>query len=112
MSAAATAGWLALAVVGCGAPDRSAQVRQLRDEIGKMPGVQSVDPGVGRHGVEEGRITQLSVYASDLAMAYRDLKSVIATLTPTKTLPLELDWSRMVETDNFHRFAGSVELPN
>jgi hypothetical protein len=269
---AAAAGWLVLLAIGCGAPDRSAQVRQLRDEIGKMPGVESVDPvytndfengseldldvtmpaatedqiaavasrintikgrdftdyrqltkfvvgdglevkcgaelnpqqiaddahrlrlvrasvprgriewsrggalprlevwdventrqvlttvlaGMGSEPmtayirsleptksatwevsspwstqqrsqaddllarlvlpvyyvrVNDGRITQLSVYVADPATAYRDLKSVISVMAPTKDRPLELDWSRMVDPDNFHQFRGSVQIP-
>jgi hypothetical protein len=269
---AAAAGWLVLAAIGCGAPDRSGQVRQLRDDIAKMPGVESVDPGytndfengselnlvvamptatedqivavasrintikgrdftdyrqltkfivgdglevkcgaelntrqiaddthrlrlirggVPRGRIEwsrggalprlevwdventadvlttvlasigsepmtvyirsleptkfptwevslplnaqqrsqidgllsrvalpvyyvrvgDGRITQLSVYVADPATAYRDLKSVISAMAPTKEHPLELDWSRMVDPDNFHQFTGSVQIP-
>jgi hypothetical protein len=61
--------------------------------------------------VDEGRITQLSVYVADPATAYRDLKSVISAMAPTKEHRLELDWARMVDPDNFHQFAGSVQIP-
>jgi hypothetical protein len=32
-------------------------------------------------------------------------------MAPTKEHPLELDWARMVDPDNFHQFAGSVQVP-
>ncbi len=59
----------------------------------------------------DGRITRLSVYVADSATAYRDLKSVISVMAPTKDHPVELDWSRMADPDNFHRFTGSVRIP-
>lgn len=42
---------------------------------------------------------------------YADLTSVIATVAPTKESPLQLDWSRPVEPDNFHQFTGPLKAP-
>lgn len=62
--------------------------------------------------IDNARITALSVYITDTARAYGDLKSVISTVAPTKASPLQLEWSRMVEPDNFHQFTGSLKAPN
>lgn len=62
--------------------------------------------------VDDARITALSVYITNTAEAYRDLKSVISTVAPTKQQPLQLEWSRKVEPDNFHQFTGSLKVPN
>lgn len=62
--------------------------------------------------VDNARITALSVYITDPATAYRDLKSVISTVAPTKQHPLQLQWHLMVEPDNFHQFTGDLQVPD
>lgn len=62
--------------------------------------------------IDDARITELSVYITNTAEAYRDLKSVISTLAPTKQRPLQLEWSRKVEPDNYHQFTGSLKVPD
>lgn len=62
--------------------------------------------------IDHANITALSVYITDTARAYGDLKSVISTVAPTKQQPLQLEWSRMVEPDNFHQFIGSLKTPS
>ncbi|OBK12822.1 hypothetical protein [Mycobacterium sp. 1245852.3] len=62
--------------------------------------------------VDDARITALSVYITDPATAYRDLKSVISTVAPTKQHPLQLQWHLIVEPDNFHQFTGDLQVPD
>lgn len=62
--------------------------------------------------VDDARITALSVYITDPATAYRDLKSVISPIAPTKQHPLQLQWHLMVEPDNFHQFTGDLQVPD
>lgn len=62
--------------------------------------------------IDHARITALSVYITDTATAYADLKSVISAVAPTKESPLELMWTRKVEPDNFHQFTGSMKVPS
>lgn len=62
--------------------------------------------------VDDARITELSVYITAPATAYRDLKSVISTVAPTKQHPLQLQWHLMVEPDNFHQFTGDLQVPD
>ncbi|MGE2817942.1 hypothetical protein ACQI5H_22775 [Mycobacterium heidelbergense] len=62
--------------------------------------------------IDNARITALSVYITDTARAYGDLKSVISDVAPTKQHPLQLEWTRMVEPDNFHQFTGSLKVPS
>lgn len=62
--------------------------------------------------IDNAKVTALSVYITDTARAYGDLKSVISTVAPTKQQPLQLEWHLMVEPDNFHQFTGSVKVPS
>lgn len=62
--------------------------------------------------IDNAKITALSVFITDTARAYGDLKSVISWVAPTKGAALQLEWSRMVEPDNFHRFTGSLKTPS
>lgn len=62
--------------------------------------------------IDNARITALSVYIVDVARAYGDLKSVISAVAPTKDAPLQLEWSRMAEPDNFHQFTGTLKVPS
>lgn len=62
--------------------------------------------------IDNARITALSVYIADPATAYRDLRSAISAVAPTKQQPLQLQWHRTVEPDNFHQFTGSLQVPN
>lgn len=62
--------------------------------------------------IDNAKVTALSVYITDPARAYGDLKSVISTVAPTKQQPLQLEWHLMVEPDNFHQFTGSVKVPS
>lgn len=62
--------------------------------------------------IDNARITALSVYITDTARAYADLKSVISAVAPTKESPLQLEWHIMVEHDNFHQFIGSLTVPS
>lgn len=74
-------------------------------------------PTVCWHGWRCPRITYASTtgglpsYVADPATAYRDLKSVISVMAPTKDQALELDWSRMADPGNFHQFTGSLQIP-
>lgn len=62
--------------------------------------------------VDNARLTALSVYVTDTARAYGDLKSVISAVAPSKQQPLQLEWHLMVEPDNFHQFTGSLKVPS
>ncbi|RAV16538.1 hypothetical protein DQP57_02480 [Mycobacterium colombiense] len=62
--------------------------------------------------VDNARITAVSVYVTDTARAYGDLKTVISAVAPSKQQPLQLEWHLMVEPDNFHQFSGSLKVPS
>lgn len=56
-------------------------------------------------------VVGLDVYVAEKDSAFRDLSAVIHAVGPTEEHPLELRWAQVKETDNQHRFVGSLRVP-